>query len=257
MSGSVHAARARGDAMPVASRSGAIGRVSVVVPVYRSSRTLPALCARTAAVLDGMAIDWEMVLVDDASPDDTGRVAEAIAAADPRVRVLRNRCNLGQHRTTVVGIRQASGDTVVTIDDDLQQLPESIPLLLGALRDGREVAIARFASPAHAWWRRAGSALLARAMRMQRRTDGLAVTSFKALRRDATRRLLAAVPETGPFYFGTVLLHTTPVEHIVNVDVPHHPRAGGRSGYRTAALVRMALRALRAPGAGRSAPGRP
>lgn len=220
-------------------------RLSVVVPTFRGGRALPELHARLCAVLDVGDTDWELILVDDASGDDTAAVAHSLAASDARVRVLVQARNSGQHAATAVGLRLARGEVLVTMDDDLQQPPESIPALLAALRPGVDVVIARFPQPAHAWWRRLASAAVRRRMPDGARADALAITSFKAFRRNAAERVLAALPREGRFYLGAVLLATIPRSAIANVDVPHHPRRHGQSGYGALALLHMAWLARR------------
>lgn len=219
--------------------------LSVVVPTFCGERALPELHTRLSAVLDASVSDWELILVDDASGDDTAAVAHSLAASDARVRVLALHSNVGQHAATAIGLRHARGEVLVTMDDDLQQPPESIPALLAALRPGVDVVIARFPRPAHAWWRRLASAAVRRRMPDGARADALAITSFKAFRRDAAQRVLAALPREGRFYLATVLLATIPRSAIVNVDVRHHPRRHGRSGYGALALLHTAWLALR------------
>lgn len=220
--------------------------LSVVIPTYQGAASLPELCARLAATLDALDLTWEVLLIDDASPDQTPDVAREVVARHPRIRYTRLARNAGQHAATITGLRSAVGTLLVTMDDDLQQAPESIPLLLAALEAGAQVAIARFPQPAHAAWRRLGSRLVHAMTRRQGAGRPLAITSFKAYRRAAAERLVAAVPGSGPFYIGAVLQSVVRREDIVNVDVPHHSRRHGRSGYGPLALVRMAIAAVRA-----------
>ncbi|GIH89509.1 glycosyltransferase family 2 protein [Planobispora siamensis] len=111
--------------------------VSVVVPCYRSARTLPALVDRLVSVLPEVAARHEVILVVDGSPDDTWSVASSLARRVPGVRAIRLSRNYGQHNALVAGIRAAAFDVVVTMDDDLQHPPEQIPLLLAALEGDR------------------------------------------------------------------------------------------------------------------------
>lgn len=218
--------------------------VSVVVPTYQGARSLPELCARIAATLDAASLRWEIVLVDDASPDDTPTCAAELAQRHAALRYLRLPHNTGQHPATIEGLRRATGECIVTIDDDLQQQPESIPALLGALRGEVQVAVARFAAPRQAVWRRIGSALVQRRMQAGR-AERLAITSFKAFRQDAAQRLVRAMPADGSGYIGATLLATFAPAELINVDVVHHPRRHGRSGYTLGRLLRMALQATR------------
>jgi len=109
--------------------------VSIVVPCYRSSATLPTLVARLNGIMLQVAQSYELILVVDGSPDDTWDVARDLAEGHPWVRALRFSRNYGQHNAVVAGVRAARYDVVVTMDDDLRHPPEEIPKLLAALTD--------------------------------------------------------------------------------------------------------------------------
>src|SRR5689334_17904619 len=109
--------------------------VSVVVPCYRSEQSLDELVQRLCAALEPVTTAFEVVLVDDDSPDASWAAIEALAAGDDRVRGVRLSRNYGQHNALLAGIRGAAYDVIVTIDDDLQHRPEEIPTLLNALTD--------------------------------------------------------------------------------------------------------------------------
>lgn len=92
-----------------------LGRASVVIPCYRYGHYLPAA---VRAALDQPGLEVEVIVVDDASPDDSGEVAEALAAADPRVRVIRHRTNRGHLTTYDDGLAAATGDWVALVSAD-------------------------------------------------------------------------------------------------------------------------------------------
>ncbi|GII62473.1 glucosyl transferase [Sphaerisporangium krabiense] len=111
--------------------------VSVVVPCYRSARTLPKLLDRLITVLEGISTPYEVILVVDGSPDDTWDVAARLADRFEAVRALHLSRNYGQHNALLAGVREARLEVIVTMDDDLQHPPEQIPLLLAALHGDR------------------------------------------------------------------------------------------------------------------------
>src|SRR5690349_1205606 len=90
-----------------------------------------------------MNVDYEIVLVDDGSPDRSGEMLEAIANADPRVVAVVLSRNFGQHPAILAGLSEAKGDAVVVMDCDLQDRPEDIPLMDRKLREGFDVVIGR------------------------------------------------------------------------------------------------------------------
>ena len=112
------------------------GLVSVIAPVYRNADSLDELHRRLVAVLEGLGRPFELVFVDDASPDDSGRVLRRLADADARVRVLTLVRNEGQHCAVLRGLAAARGDDLIVLDSDLQDPPEAIPSLLAAADSG-------------------------------------------------------------------------------------------------------------------------
>jgi polyisoprenyl-phosphate glycosyltransferase len=104
--------------------------VSVVAPAHNEAACLPELVRRLTAVLDGLGQSWEVVLVDDGSTDRTWHVIRDLAESDPRVRGIRLSRNFGHQPALSAGLSAASGETVITMDADLQHPPELIPQLL-------------------------------------------------------------------------------------------------------------------------------
>jgi dolichol-phosphate mannosyltransferase len=112
--------------------------ISIVVPTYNEAATIPKLADRLARAMDTRA--WELVVVDDGSPDGTADVAEALAPAIP-VRVVRRSGKLGLATAVMAGFAAARGDTLVVMDADLSHPPEVVPRLVEAVRDGAELAV--------------------------------------------------------------------------------------------------------------------
>jgi dolichol-phosphate mannosyltransferase len=115
----------------------------VVVPVYGNAADLYALHERVSAAI--ASVPWlasELVFVDDGSPDDSFAVLEALAAQDPRVRVLGLSRNFGSNAAILAGLAQATGDAVMTLAADLQDPPELVAPLTAAWRDGAQVVLA-------------------------------------------------------------------------------------------------------------------
>lgn len=115
--------------------------ISVVVPAYRSGQTLRPLYERISSTLASLTSNWEIIIVDDCSPDDSWAVLSKLREADERVRIVRLGRNHGQQHATLCGLGYARGNYVVTIDDDLQCFPEDIPAFIQALRSGKHVVI--------------------------------------------------------------------------------------------------------------------
>ncbi|HTX79649.1 MAG TPA: glycosyltransferase [Longilinea sp.] len=113
--------------------------LSVVVPVYHGEPFLEELASRLAAALPKLCSNYEVIFVNDCSPDKSWQVITALAKEYPWVHGIDLMRNYGQHNATLCGIHAAQYDTVVTMDDDLQHQPEDIHLLLEKMDEGYDV----------------------------------------------------------------------------------------------------------------------
>ena len=112
--------------------------ISVVVPTYNEAGSLPLLAGRLAAAMSGR--DWELVVVDDGSPDGTADLAEKLAATMP-IRILRRAGKAGLASAVIAGMKLARGDILVVMDADLSHPPEVVPALVDALDAGADLAV--------------------------------------------------------------------------------------------------------------------
>lgn len=117
--------------------------LSVVVPVYGCRDCLYELHRRVCAVLEPLTSDFELVLVDDGSPDEAWAVLRELAGGDARVRALRLSRNFGQHAAITAGLAASRGRWVVVMDCDLQDPPEEIPRLYAKALEGYDVVLSR------------------------------------------------------------------------------------------------------------------
>ena len=214
--------------------------ISVVVPVFRSASLLTALVQRLKEALNAEGRAWEIILVDDASPDESYAVMQHLRAEDQRLRIVQFARNHGQQHATLCGLNYARGTEVVTIDDDLQSSPEDIASLLAKLRSGYAAVIGRITNKRHGWWRNLGSrANQYFAEKIIGKPRGLYLSSFRALSRPAVDRIVrykGAHP-----HIAALLLKSVPAEAIANVDVSHAPRPdGGSSTYTLRKLLKTA-----------------
>lgn len=215
--------------------------LSVVIPVYRSAATLHALTDRLVAVLEARAVDYEIIFVDDGSPDDSWQVLRHVQAARPeRVLAIQLMRNFGQHNALMCGFHHARGEIIITLDDDLQNPPEEILKLLDALRSGQlDVVYGCYATKEHPLWRNLGSRLGNAFYRLVFRSPA-AVTSFRAIRREVLENILAY--SLNYTFIDGLLAWTT--QRIGQTPVQHRPRQSGRSGYSLGKLASLAVTAF-------------
>ena len=193
---------------------------------------------QVSAALEPSGLRFELLLVNDASGDDTWDVIEQITSRYAFARGLDLLFNTGQYRTTMCGLQHARGELVVTMDDDLQQSPADILALVKLLQQdpSLDCVVAAMRGRGRGILRRLGSGLMGGLFRATYgKARGLKMSSFRALR----RRLVEALCQ-----FDTVKPNINPLilqstSRIENVDVDHHPRAGGRSGYNLLRLGRL------------------
>jgi glycosyltransferase involved in cell wall biosynthesis len=117
--------------------------LSVVVPVYGCRPCLQRLHERLTRTLGDLDVPYEIVLVDDRSPDDAWHEIEHVAVGDAHVRGIRLSRNFGQHAAITAGLSQARGDWIVVMDCDLQDPPEKIPELYAAAVAGYDIVFGR------------------------------------------------------------------------------------------------------------------
>lgn len=131
-------------------------RISVVVPLYNEEATVPELLRRLGAVLSSVeGGPHEMLFVDDGSVDRTVPLLAEAAQRDPRIRVVVFSRNFGHQAAISAALDHATGDAVVAMDGDLQDVPEAIPRFLEKLAEGCDVAYARRVRRKEPWWLRA------------------------------------------------------------------------------------------------------
>ena len=213
-------------------------RVAVVVPVYRSERSLPLLVSRLAEVLPELTVDFEVVLVDDGSPDASWSVVQALTAEHPWVRGVRFMRNYGQHNALLCGIRAARYATIVTMDDDLQHPPEEIPRLLARLDEGYDVVYGAPQALQHGLLRNFASRVTKLVLQNAMGVDSASnVSAFRGFRREL-REGFAAYQNA---FVSLDVLLTWSTTRFAVVPVRHEERRIGESNYTVAKLVRHAL----------------
>lgn len=117
--------------------------LSIIVPAYNEEAVLPEFHRRTAAVLDGLDMDAEVIYVNDGSKDGTLQVLRQLRAQDPRVGIVDLSRNFGKEIALTAGLDVARGDAAIVIDADLQDPPELIPELLRMWQEGHDVVYAQ------------------------------------------------------------------------------------------------------------------
>lgn len=203
--------------------------LSVVVPVYCGEATLSQLVERLSATLQSQAFPhFEVILVNDGSPDCSWETVQNLAARYPWVSGINLMRNYGQHNALLCGIRAARCQTIVTMDDDLQHPPEEIASLMAKLNEGYDVVYGSPLRQQHGWLRNLASGISKWVLRGAMGAETASkVSAFRVFR---TQLREAFVHYGGSFVSIDVLL-TWGTRRFGAVTVRHDPRAAGESGY--------------------------
>lgn len=208
--------------------------VSVVVPVYNSERTIVRLCEQLESELRGAA-RLEILLVDDGSEDGSAEVCRQMSQRYPNVvRTIALTRNFGEHNAVMAGLNHASGDFCVVMDDDLQNPPSEVKVLLRAAAKGFDVVYSRYPQRCHPLYRRLGSLLQDWTARfILGKPPGLYLSSFKVLSAN-TVNAIKEFKGPKPYLDALILRITT---NIGTAECQHRERVAGESSYSLAKLL--------------------
>jgi dolichol-phosphate mannosyltransferase len=213
--------------------------ISVVSPVYRAAAIVDEFVRQVTAAVSTVTEDFEIVLVEDGSGDDTWERVAAACAADSRVKGVKLARNFGQHYAITAGLERARGAYVVVLDCDLQDDPAYIPQLYARALQGNDVVLTSRGARAHGPVKQLFARLFAGSLRWTgggEAADWL-VGGYSILSRRAVDALLR-IRDVHRHYLAMLRWLGFPV---ALVDVVHRPRYRGRSSYTTPKLVRHAV----------------
>ncbi len=224
-------------AAPRARRNPAGPKYSVVIPVYNSERIVGETVARTVAFFENAGLAFEIILVNDASPDGSWKVISALARKDRRIKAINLLRNYGQHNANLCGFRHVSGDWLVTLDDDLQNPPEEIAHLIRKAAEGHhDLVLGRFRSKQHASYRRWGSKVVNWLNgKIFDKPEGLTLSNFRLLHKDVVQRI-CDYQSPFPYIPGLALMFSASP---ANVEVEHLPRREGKSSYNFIRIAKL------------------
>jgi len=207
--------------------------VSVVVPVYRGADSIGVLFTRLQKTFGASGESFEVLFVDDRGAANNWPEIESLTSQHPEARGIRLSRNFGQHAATLCGILRARGEWIVTIDEDLEQPPESIPAMLAKAREGYLVVYGVNEKRSHALWRNITSELGRTAFKFAIPSLNRDYTSFRLIHHSVAKDLHRF---QSPFTFidGYISWITT---NYATVIVPHHLGIHAGSSYNLRKLI--------------------
>jgi glycosyltransferase involved in cell wall biosynthesis len=221
------------------SQSGPGLDLSVVIPIYNEVENVAELHARLHAVLDELDRSYEIIAVDDGSTDGTSEALRSLAMDDPHLKVVRFRRNFGQTAGFAAGFDLARGQTVITIDADLQNDPADIPLLLDKIAEGYDVVSGwRFHRQDPFISRKVPSMV---ANRLISWVTGVHLHDYGCSLKAYDWDVVKNVHLYGDLHRFVPALASWMGVRVVEIPVQHHPRQRGESKYGISRTLRVVL----------------
>lgn len=212
-------------------------KLSFVIPCYGSEHTIEAVVTELKQMLaQHTEYEYELVLVNDHSPDGVWSVISRLAKSDGRITGINFARNFGQHAALMAGYRVCTGDIVISLDDDGQAPVDEIFLLVDKINEGYDLVYGEYPEIKQNHFRRFGSWVNGKMTEiMLGKPKGLKITSFYAARRFVIDEMLN-YHNAYPYVIGLAIRST---QNIANVTVHQRERAEGSSGYTFRKLLKL------------------
>lgn len=210
--------------------------ISFVIPCYKSALTIRKVVEEIKETMTND--DFEIILVNDASPDNTFDVIRELCGANDNITGINLNENFGQHAALMAGFHHVNGDIVVCLDDDGQTPAKEAGKLIDAINQGHDAVYAKYGKKQHTSFRNFGSHLNELMARfLLNKPKGLYLSSYFAAKRFIVDEMIK-YENPYPYVIGLLLRST---KDIVNVNVCHKEREVGQSGYTLSKLIMLWL----------------
>jgi glycosyltransferase involved in cell wall biosynthesis len=217
--------------------------ISVVIPCYKSGKSLKIISEQIYDLSKEKGIQFEVIFVNDSPAfTETCNTLGELSRKYDFVQHITLRKNQGQHMALLVGLSRATGEYVITMDDDLQHPVSEIPKLIAAIKQNPGVdavfAVPKYKLKKHSLWRNAGSFILNKTDTLfLEKPKGLIKSPFRIFTADV-RRFVAANHNAMPALSSLIIKST---DNIININVAHDGRAFGKSNYTLRKLISLSL----------------
>lgn len=212
--------------------------ISIVIPVYGSKNILPELHERIDAVMQRLQVTFELIFVNDASPDGAWEVIRELAAKDSRVRGINLSRNFGQYPAMTAGLRASRGEWIVVMDCDLQDQPEEIEHMYRKAHEGYDVVVGSRQERHDSFFRLLVSKFFYSTLTYLSGTfQDRTAANFGLYRRCVIEAVLS-LPEHMRYF--SVMVRWVGFR-TTSIPVKHGTRKGGRSGYSIRKLTSLAI----------------
>ena len=216
-------------------------KLSVVSPVYHGENMLEELVARISKAVAPLTSDYEIILVNDCSPDASWEEIKTLCARDAKVKGINLAHNFGQPYAITAGLSYAQGDYIAVIDCDLQNKPEDLPALFLKAMEGYDIVSARRVHRDDTFLKRMSSAVFHRVYDfLSGFSTDKAVAEFGVYSKRIVK-VYCSIPEYSRSF--VELIHTLGFRK-TGIDVMHDHRLEGESSYNLSRLLRLSFNAI-------------
>ncbi len=212
--------------------------ISIVIPVYNSAENLEELCYQINDALKDIA--YELILVNDRSPDNSWAVIEQLSDKYAQVLGLNLRKNCGQDNALLAGLNYAKGKYAVIMDDDLQHSPYDIIKLYEACKNSNsDVCYGNFEKREQALWKNLGSWFNGKISEwMMNKPKNIYLSPYKLFTKDIVDEI---IKYEGPYpYIDGLILWVT--DNVFQIDIEHHKRYKGSSNFNLSRSISVFLK---------------
>jgi len=205
-------------------------KISIVIPVYNSETIVSKTVDEILKETNKHNLNIEILLINDGSPDNSWSIIKKLAQDISEVKSINLIKNFGQHNAVLCGFENATGDYVITMDDDLQNPPSEIIHLVDKVKENKDydLVFGKFREKRHASYRKLGTKLIGYLNeKVFNKPKNITLTNFRIIKKDVIERVLKH-NTAYPYIPGLLLMYST---NIANVMVEHHDRFDGKSNY--------------------------
>ncbi len=218
-------------------------KISIIIPVYNSYKSLPELYERLISTIKEISDSYEIIMVDDGSNDNSYEVMKELRMIDKNVKIIKLIKNYGQHNALICGFQYSSGEYIVTLDDDLQNPPEEIKNLFKNLSEKYDVVIGIPKKKEHNFFRNISSRLMNNLCNsILGYPKKIRQSSFRLFRKKVILNILD-IKNNYP-YLPAYIARVVSFDKITNVVTNHEKRKYGNSNYSLKSLIGLSFNLL-------------
>ncbi len=215
-------------------------KISVIIPVYNEEPNLPELKSVLDEVMQSNHYDWEAVLVDDGSRDNSAKVLESFVQADPgHYRAVILRRNFGQTAAIAAGIDHSSGELIVLCDADMQNDPRDIPAMIAKIDEGYDVVSGWRRNRKDTWLTRTLPSHMANGLISA--VTGVPLHDYGCTLKTYKREVITGFRLYGEMHRFIPVYASSVGARIAEMEVHHHPRLHGKANYGLERTIKVVL----------------